>query len=98
MREIHFYEYNPPLYIGALHDYRHTHYAIQCGKFKAIHTTQMGLLSTSLLEKGYHIFIHEYGREPYEIKLGDNECTNRYIRAGHNLFKMWVSGEFAKKG
>lgn len=59
-----------------------------------IHTTQMGLLSTMLWEAGYRIFIHE-NDEMYEVKLGcENARTNRELRMGHNLFKMWMNGEF----
>lgn len=35
---------------------------------KVIHTTQMGLLSTRLLDAGYHIFIHEPDGEVWTIQ------------------------------
>jgi len=58
-------------------------------------TTQMCFLSTDWIEMGYRIFIHDITGD-YEVKLGeDNERTHRYIRMGHNLFKMWYNGEFA---
>lgn len=95
-KEIHFYDRNPEL-IGVIHGYNETINCIISGE-PNIHTTQMGLLKTSLFSMGYRVFVHEHGRELYEIKLGDNKCTGRYIRLGHNLFKMWVSGEFMQKG
>lgn len=57
----------------------------------------MGLLHTRLFEDGYKIFVHESKEDWYEIKLGNNERTNRYIHSGHNLFKMWQAGEFLTK-
>lgn len=44
------------------------------------------------------IFIHESENKFYEIILGSgNERTNREIKMGHNLFKMWKSGEFDRR-
>ena len=54
----------------------------------------MGLLQAALFEHGYRIFIHPYDDEPYEIKLGANDCTNREIKMEHNLFNLWKAGEF----
>ena len=60
-----------------------------------IFTTQMGLLSTKLFELGYRIFVaNSKDENPFEIRLGSNDCTDREVRMGHNLFKMWQNGEF----
>lgn len=60
-----------------------------------VHTTQMALLSTTLFVDGFRIFIHERLGDVYEIKLGgDNERTDREIRPGHDLFRLWSAGEF----
>lgn len=94
-KEIHFYEYDKeePIFCS----WNTTQNQIKIGK-SIIHTTQMGLLSTELFELGYRIFIHESKTEFYEIIFGSqNERTNREIKMGHNLFKMWESGEFEKQ-
>lgn len=91
---IHFYEYDKeePVF----HSWNTTQNQIMVGE-SIIHTTQMGLLNTELIELGYRIFIHESETECYEIVLGDNnERTFKAIRTMHNLFKMWQGGAFAK--
>lgn len=91
---IHFYEYDKedPIF----HSWNTTKNQIKIGE-NTIHTTQMGLLDTELIELGYKIFIHESETESYEIVLGDrNERTDKAIRPAHNLFKMWQAGAFAK--
>ena len=89
---IHFYEYEPG--ISVFHSWNTTQNQIKIGK-STIHTTQMGLLSTELIELGYRIFIHETEIESYEIVLGGyNERTDKALRPAHNLFKMWQAGAF----
>lgn len=60
-----------------------------------INTTQSTFLSpmftTHLFENEYKIFIHS--KNIIEIKLGNNECTNRWIRESHNIEKLMWSGE-----
>lgn len=109
MMQIHFYTFRPgPDTLASMNahtplfaSWEDTSHAISmCAD--VIHTTQMGLLSTSLLVKDYRVFIHDDRFEPqtsYEIKLGcDNERTNREIKVSHNLFKMWACGEFGGLG
>ena len=76
-----------------LYSWPATKYAIE-HKEPIINTTQMGLLSAELWEKGYRIFVIDKDGK-YEIKVGENnERTRREIRPTHALFKMWESGEF----
>lgn len=95
MREIHFYEgVGAPE--GVLSSWRTTKAAIEAKK-PIIHTTQMALLSTSLFESGYRIFIHPEPKSPlaaYELTLGcGNIATNREITMEHNLYRLWETGK-----
>ena len=90
-KEIHFYKYYNS---DCIHSWRDTERAINSGK-EYINTTQMGLLSTNLIEMGYHIFVHEDYDNFFEITLGDCERTDKEIRLAHNIFKMWMSGTFS---
>lgn len=95
MKEIHFYENGNDC---AIHSWNTVEYLI-LHQEPCIRTTQMGFLSWSdkLFDDGYRIFIHE-SNDVYEIKRDDeNERTARWIRRGHNIFKMWMSGEFEKR-
>ena len=65
-----------------------------------IHTTQMCLLNTTLLVKGFRIFVYDNPsneKDRYEIKLGrDNERTSRDLKVCHNLYKLWANDEFTE--
>lgn len=91
-KEIHFYKYYNS---SCLHSWRDTEKAINIGK-EYIETTQMGLLSTELSERGYRIYVHDDYDDFFEIKLGNCERTDKCIRLEHNIFKMWVAGAFGR--
>lgn len=58
-----------------------------------IHTTQLSLLRTSLLDE-YRVFLHQEGKQ-IEITLGECQGTERIIKAGDNLEKLVLGGEFS---
>lgn len=57
-----------------------------------IKTTQLSLLSTTLLEK-YRVFLHKDNKQ-IEITLGDCQGTDRNIKVTDNLEKLVMAGEF----
>ena len=92
-KAIHFYTYKPDD-VFCYVTWNDTIAAITRSE-STIHTTQIGILGTRLFEFEYRIYIHEGNDDYYEITLGNNNTrTNREIRMGYNLFKMWKSGEF----
>lgn len=95
MKEIHFYTNSKyiPGHIRYYDSWEETLEAI-CNKTE-VHTVQMALLTTSLFGDGFRVYIHENKYDFYEVKLGsDNTRTDREIKVTHNLFRMWLSGEF----
>ena len=55
-----------------------------------VFTTQTAFLSFRWAER---LFVHRKACV-HEITIGDCEGTTRFIREGHNLEKMLISGEF----
>ena len=91
--EIHFYESGDFCSADVLLHCDWVGSELAIGSEEVIHTTQMGLLESRLFDLGYRIFVHTYNGM-YEIKLGQNDCTDKEIRKEHNLFKMWLAGAF----
>lgn len=92
--EIHFYEQKPhwmrdnDIYV----DYVSTDKAI-AKKESFIETTQMHLLSTSLLLEGYKVFIHYAKGDVYEVELYKSRTPNHMvITPSKNLRGLWASG------
>lgn len=60
-----------------------------------IHTYALTALDfSSLLNRGYRIFLHENGKcgEVYE---GTTELTDKELRRGHNISNIWIGGGFS---
>lgn len=111
MREIHFFENESDEYERVAHqniegrpiwvanDFASMKYV--AGHLSEINmdvfTIQMCYLDTRWFEEGFRIFVHDH-TGTFEIVLGEgNERTSRMIRYGHNLYKLWVGGEFGSK-
>jgi hypothetical protein len=92
--EIHFYE-RAPHWVGdgnVYVDYVSTNEAIE-RKVSFIETTQMHLLSTSLLIDGYKVFIHYAKGDVYEVELYKSRTPNHIvITPSKNLRALWASG------
>ena len=67
--------------------------SIEAGQY-IIHTTQVALVSISLIHAGYRIFIYPSVGKPFEITIGKCVNTSKEIRESHNLEKLLVNGGF----
>ena len=60
-----------------------------------IHTTQMCMLSSTWLHKGYRMFVHQDNGIVYEITLKSKGGTgDRSVRDAQNVYAMWASNVF----
>lgn len=63
-----------------------------------VDTVQTHCCSTAWLQMGYRMLVHFSDGADTEIKLGSNPSTPRYIRAGNNLERLLLAGEFGPVG
>ena len=95
-KEIHFWkDCNDlgTLYETVLKTHNGTLTAIANG-WDTIYTYAISALDfASLLDKGYSIFLHENGK-CCQIKEGSVECTDKEIRKGHDIRRIWIGGGF----
>ena len=100
MLEIHLYMKNEKTTKNILNSYYHTWQKIQelleskKQYIQILHTYQTSVCATSLLLSGCRIFVHMLDGKIVEIKLGENECTDRFIKVSHNLEKLLLANEF----
>ena len=94
--EIHFYESKNvyPKDCKILHDWESVKNAI-ADKTIDIHTTQMCMLSSTLLLNGYRMFVHQGNGIVYEITIRSKENQgDRAVRVAQNVYGMWSSNVF----
>ena len=61
---------------------------------KLIHTTAISALDFSwLIDEGYKIYLHENGKVG-EVYEGVTELTDKELRKGHDIRKIWIGGGF----
>ena len=96
-KQIHFYESLNviPSNTKVFFDWQSTEDAIEELRLNEIHNTQMCHLSTSLIVKGYEVFVHQDNGVVYQLHLKDDEHRDNYsVRVGQNLYGMWASNVF----
>lgn len=94
--EIHFYESLKvcPAVKNIYLDWESAKFAIE-KRIEDIHTIQMCLLSSTLLHKGYRMFVHQDNGVAYEITLKSKGGSgDRAVRDSQNVYAMWAGNVF----
>lgn len=99
MKEIHFWKddhgMDDELYNEALKTHNATISAIE-NNWDAIHTYAISALDFPyLLDSEYNIYLRENGKS-FQIKEGIVEGTDKEIRKGHDIRKIWIGGGFER--
>lgn len=95
-KEIHFYESIEAVSASCniIHYWDALNIAIE-ENFSKIHTTQMCMMSTTLLHRGYRMFVHQANGVVYEITLKSKGGTGDHaVRDSQNVYGMWASNVF----
>ena len=97
MKEIHFYKDTLGIanyyYEFVLKTHNDTVCAIQNG-LDTIYTYAISALDFSwLIDEGYKIYLHENGKVG-EVYEGVTELTDKELRKGHDIRKIWIGGGF----
>lgn len=96
MARMHFHESAATCPAGTKAGWIETKQAIAATNGEDVHTVQMGMLSARLFDKFDELVIHRSdGKEPVVIGIGKRAgASMREIRPEHNLYKLWLAGEF----
>jgi hypothetical protein len=90
---IHFHT-SEPSNIECSHGYFDTLHQLRIRNDGDLHTTQLTLLHPELLKNGHRLFVSTIYNGEFEIRLGINDRTRRWIHTDHNLLKLLLAGEF----
>lgn len=95
MKEVHFYYdtisfINNPIIIFSTH--KATIESIDSELFTKIHSTALSAVNYAW-DKGCRIFLHENNRF-FEVHEGITKGTDKELRKGHNIEKIWIAGGF----
>lgn len=94
MKEIHFYKSLITNLIDNIYITHNSTMSAIKNNEPFIITTSITALNLDLLKKGYRIFLHENDKVA-ELKIGENIFTDKFIREGHNVAKLWIGGLFS---